>query len=47
MARPVEVLAAARRLLAPGGAVLVVDERVADVFTAPGDDRERRTTGSA
>ena len=41
MARPVEVLAAARRLLAPGGAVLVGDERVADVFTAPGDEAER------
>ena len=36
MARPVEVLAAARRLLAPGGAVLVADERTAEVFTAPG-----------
>jgi 2-polyprenyl-3-methyl-5-hydroxy-6-metoxy-1,4-benzoquinol methylase len=41
MARPVEVLAAARRLLAPGGALLVGDERVADVFTAPGDETER------
>ena len=41
MARPVEVLTAARRLLAPGGAVLVGDERVAETFTAPGDDTER------
>jgi 2-polyprenyl-3-methyl-5-hydroxy-6-metoxy-1,4-benzoquinol methylase len=41
MARPVEVLAAARRLLAPGGAVLIGDERVAEVFTAPGDEAER------
>jgi SAM-dependent methyltransferase len=41
MADPVQVLAAARRLLAPGGAVLVADERVADTFTAPGDDTER------
>jgi 2-polyprenyl-3-methyl-5-hydroxy-6-metoxy-1,4-benzoquinol methylase len=41
MARPVEVLAAARRLLAPGGAVLIADERVADRFTAPGDEAER------
>ena len=41
MARPVEVLAAARGLLAPGGAVLVADERTADVFTAPGDEMER------
>jgi 2-polyprenyl-3-methyl-5-hydroxy-6-metoxy-1,4-benzoquinol methylase len=41
MARPVDALATARRLLAPGGAVLVVDERVAEHFTAPGDDLER------
>jgi 2-polyprenyl-3-methyl-5-hydroxy-6-metoxy-1,4-benzoquinol methylase len=41
MARPVEVLTAARRLLAPGGAVLVGDERVAERFTAPGDESER------
>jgi SAM-dependent methyltransferase len=41
LSRPVEVLAAARRLLAPGGTLLVVDERVAEQFTAPGDDVER------
>ena len=41
MARPVEVLRSARDALAPGGTVLVVDERVADSFTAPGDDVER------
>lgn len=41
MARPAEVLAAARRLLAPGGAVLIADERVAETFTAPGDETER------
>ena len=41
MARPVEVLAAVRRLLAPGGALLLVDERVSDTFVAPGDDVER------
>jgi 2-polyprenyl-3-methyl-5-hydroxy-6-metoxy-1,4-benzoquinol methylase len=45
MARPVEVLAAARRLLAPGGAVLVGDERVAERFTAPGDEAERMFYG--
>ena len=39
--RPVEVLEAARRLLAPGGAVLVVDENVAESFTAPGNEIER------
>ena len=32
---------AARRLLAPGGAVLIADERVAERFTAPGDAVER------
>jgi 2-polyprenyl-3-methyl-5-hydroxy-6-metoxy-1,4-benzoquinol methylase len=41
MARPVEVLTVARRLLAPAGAVLIGDERVAETFTAPGDDTER------
>ena len=41
MSDPVGVLAAARRALAPGGSVLVADERVADSFTAPGDDVER------
>jgi 2-polyprenyl-3-methyl-5-hydroxy-6-metoxy-1,4-benzoquinol methylase len=41
VARPVEALAAARRLLAPGGVVIVMDERVAESFTAPGDDVER------
>ena len=41
MARPAEVLGAAKRLLAPGGAVLVGDERVAEAFTAPGDEGER------
>ncbi len=41
MARPTEVLEAARRLLAPGGAVLIGDERVAETFSAPGDELER------
>jgi 2-polyprenyl-3-methyl-5-hydroxy-6-metoxy-1,4-benzoquinol methylase len=41
MSRPVEVLVAARRLLAPGGAVLIADERTAEQFTVPGDDMER------
>jgi 2-polyprenyl-3-methyl-5-hydroxy-6-metoxy-1,4-benzoquinol methylase len=41
MAHPVESLSAARAMLAPGGAVLVGDERVAETFTAPGDDLER------
>lgn len=45
MADPVGVLKAARGALAAGGTVLVVDERVADVFTAPGDEVERMMYG--
>ncbi|MGY1815784.1 class I SAM-dependent methyltransferase [Blastococcus sp. SYSU D00820] len=45
LADPVAVLAAMRRLVAPGGTVLVVDERVAERFTAPGDDVERLMYG--
>jgi len=41
LARPVEALSAIRGLLAPGGTALVLDERVAEVFTAPGDELER------
>jgi hypothetical protein len=41
MARPVEVLRALRGLAAEDGAVIVMDERVADSFTAPGDEIER------
>jgi SAM-dependent methyltransferase/predicted transcriptional regulator len=41
MARPVEALQAIRALLAPGGVVVVADEKVAETFTAPGDDVER------
>jgi len=45
LSQPVAVLRAARQLLAPGGMMLVVDERVADEFTAPGDDVERLMYG--
>ena len=45
MARPVEALRAARTALRAGGAVLVVDERVADTFTAPGGEVERMMYG--
>jgi SAM-dependent methyltransferase len=45
MADPVAALRAARAALAPGGTVLVVDERVADSFTAPGDEVERLMYG--
>jgi ubiquinone/menaquinone biosynthesis C-methylase UbiE len=41
MANPVPVLAAVRATLAEGGSLIVVDERVAEAFTAPGDDIER------
>jgi 2-polyprenyl-3-methyl-5-hydroxy-6-metoxy-1,4-benzoquinol methylase len=45
LARPVESLAAIRAALAPGGSVLVADERVADAFQAPGDEIERMMYG--
>jgi len=45
MSRPVDVLRACRQLLASGGSVLVVDERVADAFVAPGDQVERLMYG--
>jgi len=41
MSDPVAVLGAMRRLVGDAGAVMVVDEKVADEFTAPGDDVER------
>jgi hypothetical protein len=41
MARPVEALAAIRALLAGDGVVIVADEKVAETFTAPGDELER------
>ena len=45
MARPVEALAAIRALLAADGALIVADEKVADTFTAPGDEVERLNYG--
>jgi 2-polyprenyl-3-methyl-5-hydroxy-6-metoxy-1,4-benzoquinol methylase len=42
---PVAVLTAMRAMVRPGGTVLVVDERVAETFTAPGDDVERLMYG--
>jgi 2-polyprenyl-3-methyl-5-hydroxy-6-metoxy-1,4-benzoquinol methylase len=38
---PIGILRTMRSLRAEGGEVLVVDERVADAFTAPGDEIER------
>jgi 2-polyprenyl-3-methyl-5-hydroxy-6-metoxy-1,4-benzoquinol methylase len=43
--QPVEVLAAVRGLLTEGGSVLIADERVAEEFTAPGDEVERLMYG--
>ena len=45
LARPVEVLAAARAALAADGVLLVADEKVAASFRAPGDDLERMMYG--
>jgi SAM-dependent methyltransferase len=39
--QPVAVLSSVRNLLAPGASLLVADERVAERFTAPGDEIER------
>jgi 2-polyprenyl-3-methyl-5-hydroxy-6-metoxy-1,4-benzoquinol methylase len=41
MSYPVEVLTAARNLLADGGVVLIGDERTEDEFTAPASEVER------
>jgi SAM-dependent methyltransferase len=45
LADPVGVLAAMRKLAGGSGAVVVMDERVAETFTAPGDDVERLMYG--
>jgi 2-polyprenyl-3-methyl-5-hydroxy-6-metoxy-1,4-benzoquinol methylase len=43
--RPAEVLGALREMLRDDGSVLLADERVADSFTAPGDELERMMYG--
>ncbi len=45
MPHPVEVLAAARRTLSEDGVMVVMDEAVAEHFTAPGDELERLMYG--
>ena len=45
MSNPVAALASMRRLVGGRGAVLVVDERVQDTFTAPGDEVEQMMYG--
>lgn len=39
--RPVEILRTAHEITKEGGAVVVMDERVAETFTVPGDEVER------
>ncbi len=41
MPRPVDVLSAVRKTLAPGGSLVVMDEAVADGFAPDGDELER------
>jgi 2-polyprenyl-3-methyl-5-hydroxy-6-metoxy-1,4-benzoquinol methylase len=45
MAHPIEALRRVRAALAPGAVVLIADERVAEAFTAPGDEIERLNYG--
>ena len=45
MSNPVGALRAMRSLVRDGGFVVVVDEKVAEEFTAPGDDLERLMYG--
>jgi hypothetical protein len=45
MGRPVEALRAMRNLATAGGAVIVMDERVAESFTIPGDQLDRLMYG--
>jgi 2-polyprenyl-3-methyl-5-hydroxy-6-metoxy-1,4-benzoquinol methylase len=45
MSRPAEVLRSLNRALAPGGCVLVADEKVAERFHSPGDEIERLMYG--
>lgn len=47
LSRPVEVLQAMRRLAGDDGAVLVMDERVGETFTAPADEIERFMYGAS
>ncbi len=45
LARPVEVLRAARETLNPDGVVLVADEPCGDAYAGPADEQERRHYG--
>jgi 2-polyprenyl-3-methyl-5-hydroxy-6-metoxy-1,4-benzoquinol methylase len=45
LSRPVEVLAAVRRMLRPGGSALIADEKTEDAFSAPAGEFERMYYG--
>jgi hypothetical protein len=45
MARPVDALRAMRSLLNESGVILIADERVAESFAAPAEDRDRYSYG--
>jgi 2-polyprenyl-3-methyl-5-hydroxy-6-metoxy-1,4-benzoquinol methylase len=45
MARPVDALRTMRALAGDDGTVIVIDERCAETFAAPGDERERALYG--
>ena len=45
MTRPVDVLSSVRRMLRPGGVVLIADEKTADTFTAPAHEMDRMYYG--
>ena len=45
MSRPVDALRVAHRMLADGGSVVIADEAVGDVFTAPGPEEDRLSYG--
>jgi 2-polyprenyl-3-methyl-5-hydroxy-6-metoxy-1,4-benzoquinol methylase len=47
MANPAAILSSVREALAPGASLIVVDERVAPAFTAPGDEVERFMYGAS
>jgi 2-polyprenyl-3-methyl-5-hydroxy-6-metoxy-1,4-benzoquinol methylase len=47
LSQPVPALAAIRESLAPDGVAIIADERVADSFTAPGDEAERLFYGAS
>jgi 2-polyprenyl-3-methyl-5-hydroxy-6-metoxy-1,4-benzoquinol methylase len=45
VSRPIDVLAAVRRMLRPDGSALIADEKTEDEFIAPGSDLERMFYG--